>query len=157
MNPREYYVSYLRDIKLMQLATCQNNRPWLCNVWYVMDDQDRVYWISRETRRHSQDLEINPYAACTFHAPYTGGLGEKGQSLVMSGPVVKLNGESCHEPYALYAVRFPKIMEFQPLDHFLTHQAHHHFYQLTPDDIVWFDEINFPDDPRRVVRGVQDT
>jgi acyl-CoA reductase-like NAD-dependent aldehyde dehydrogenase len=57
MNPRDIYPDILKDIKLMQLATVRDKKPWMCNVWYVMDEDHNVYWISRETRRHSLEIK----------------------------------------------------------------------------------------------------
>jgi uncharacterized protein YhbP (UPF0306 family) len=67
MNPKDIYPDILKDIKLMQLASVRDNKPWMCNVWYVMDEDHNVYWISRETRRHSLEIKDNPHVAATMH------------------------------------------------------------------------------------------
>src|SRR5688572_9922168 len=76
MDARQLYRDYLKDIKLMQLATCRDSQPWLCHVWYVMDEEaGKIYFISRETRRHSQEIQGNEKVACTFHKWFGEGLG----------------------------------------------------------------------------------
>jgi uncharacterized protein YhbP (UPF0306 family) len=47
----------------MQLATTRENQPWICTLYYVCDDDQRIYWLSYPTRRHSQELAENSHAA----------------------------------------------------------------------------------------------
>ena len=153
MNAKKLYGDYLKEVKLMQLATVKGDKPWLCNVWYVMDEEDNVYWISRDTRKHSEDIHDNPNVACTFHKWFDGGLlNDKGQAVIISGTAARLSGEECRRPYALYSERFPRMPEFQSLELFLNDESHHTFYKLTPEKIVWWDEVNFPDDSKQVIK-----
>lgn len=55
-------------------------------------------------------------------------------------------------PYELYADRFPKLREFQSLEKFLNDEGHHYFYKITPYEIIWWDEINFPENPKQEVK-----
>ena len=152
MDAQNLYRTHLQDIKLMQLATVGGNRPWLCSVWFAADENDCIYWISRDTRRHSIEVKTNPNVACTFQKHYEGGLGEKGQALVIAGKAEKLSGIDCDTPYNLYAARYPQILEFQSKEDFLNDRGHHYFYKLTPKEIVLWDDVNFPDDPRQVIQ-----
>ena len=152
-NHKELYRAYLDDVKLMQLATSRDHRPWLCNVWYVMDDEDNVYWISRETRRHSEDIAHNPHAACTFHKWFDSGLGEKGQAVVIAGEARKLRGNECRKPYELYTIRHPNLPGLQALEDFENETGHHFFYVLSPKEIMWWDEKNFPENPRQMLHS----
>lgn len=135
----------------MQLATCANNQPWLCNVWYVIDDDDKIYWISRETRRHSQEIAKNPKVSCTFHKWFDGGLGQKGKSLVIAGNARQMTPSEINRPYALYLERYPKLSDFQSLEASQDGSGDHKFYEVTPTEIVWFDEENFPDNSRQKI------
>lgn len=146
------YKEYLEDVKLMQLATCRDNQPWLCNVWFVMDDDGNIYFMSRKSRRHSEDIALNPNVACTFHKTFTKGLGEKGQAVIISGTARMLSGDECLKPYDLYAVENPKLNEFQSKEAFTEGSGHHFFYKITPNEIVWWDEQNFPNDPRQIIK-----
>ncbi len=146
------YRTILEDVRLMQLATSRGHRPWLCNVWFAADGDGHIYWISRETRRHSEDIAANAHVACTFHKWFAGGLGEKGQALVMAGTATRLPGPECRMPYGLYLSRYPALAEFQSLEAFLKDEGHHFFYRLAPTEIVLWDEINQPADPRQVIK-----
>jgi len=152
MNVKKLYQEYLKEVKLMQLATVKDNKPWLCNVWYVIDEDQNIYWASRPTRKHSEDIENNPHVACTFHKWFDRGLMiDKGQAVVMSGRAIRLEGEECRKPYELYAAHHPNLFEFRSLESFVSGEGDHSFYKITPEKIVWWDEVNFPDDPRQEV------
>ncbi len=136
----------------MQLATCDDTQPWLCNVWFVSDEEDRIYWISRETRHHSLHIEKNSKVACSFHKNYNQGLGhEPAQSVVMSGEARRVPAQECEKPYLLYNTRYPNLEPFQSLNSFLKDKGDHFFYELAPTKIVWWDEINFPEQSRQEI------
>ncbi len=136
----------------MQLATASKaGRPWLCNVWYVMDNQDNVYWISRITRRHSEDIANNPQVACTFHKPYKGGPGLKGCALVIAGLAKSLSGADAEKVLQLYAEKYPQINDTPNLEETIAGTGKHLFYRLTPQNIVWWDETEGHDNPRQVL------
>ena len=47
----------------MSLATTANNKPWVCEVHFVYDDQLNLYFRSYSTRRHSLEIAQNPQVA----------------------------------------------------------------------------------------------
>ncbi len=47
----------------MSLGTSRDNRPWVCEVHFVYDDDLNLYWRSLTSRRHSQEIADNPYVA----------------------------------------------------------------------------------------------
>lgn len=136
----------------MQLATSRDGQPWLCNVWYVMDEASgKIYWISRETRRHSEEIEHNNKVACTFHQWFGEGLGQKGQALIIAGTARRLSGAACDKPFDLYQARYPGLAGFQSKEDFLTDKGDHYFYEITPTEIIWWDEENFPEQSRQKI------
>lgn len=54
---------YLPWIVHMSLATCADNKPWVCEVHYVYDDDLNLYFRSKIDRRHSQEIQQNSYVA----------------------------------------------------------------------------------------------
>ncbi len=151
MDIQALYRNYLKDIKLMQLATCADNQPWLCNVWYVIDKNDKIYWMSRETRRHSQEIVKNPKVSCTFHKCFNEGLGQKGQAVIIAGNARQIPANEITKPYQLYLDRYPALADLQSLEASIDGSGHHKFYEIIPNEIIWWDEVNFPDDPRQKV------
>jgi uncharacterized protein YhbP (UPF0306 family) len=54
---------YIPQVVHMSLATCSNNRPWVCEVHFAYDDALNLYFISSKNRRHSQEIELVPFVA----------------------------------------------------------------------------------------------
>jgi uncharacterized protein YhbP (UPF0306 family) len=57
---------YLPNVLHMSLATSVNNKPWVCEVHFVYDDELNLYWRSKVDRRHSQEIAENPNVAGTI-------------------------------------------------------------------------------------------
>jgi uncharacterized protein YhbP (UPF0306 family) len=47
----------------MSLATVSSNKPWVCEVHFVYDDNLNLYWRSLASRRHSEEIAVNPNVA----------------------------------------------------------------------------------------------
>lgn len=54
---------YLPDVIHMSLATCQDNKPWVCEVHFAYDEDLNLYFRSLTSRRHSQEIAQNPNVA----------------------------------------------------------------------------------------------
>src|SRR6185312_10756800 len=59
----EFVKDYLQQCQVMQLATAMGDQPWICNVHYVADENNVLYWVSSPKRRHSQEIHKNSKAA----------------------------------------------------------------------------------------------
>lgn len=55
----------------MSLGTSVNNKPWVCELHFVFDDQLNLYFRSRKSRRHSQEIAENPNVAGNIVAQHT--------------------------------------------------------------------------------------
>jgi uncharacterized protein YhbP (UPF0306 family) len=47
----------------MSLATSKNNKPWVCEVHFAYDEDLNLYFRSKASRRHSQEIVANPNVA----------------------------------------------------------------------------------------------
>jgi uncharacterized protein YhbP (UPF0306 family) len=54
---------YLSEAKIMQLATVSDGRPWISSLHFVSGEDGSMYWLSKETKRHSTDIVANPQVA----------------------------------------------------------------------------------------------
>jgi uncharacterized protein YhbP (UPF0306 family) len=54
---------YIPQVIHMSLATSATNRPWVCEVHFAYDDALNLYFVSSKDRRHSKEIEANPYVA----------------------------------------------------------------------------------------------
>jgi len=91
MNIETVIRDYLPNIVHMSLATAASNKPWVCEVHFVYDDDLNLYFRSLPSRRHSQEISANPSVAGNIvkqHAAgeYPLGLYFEGQAALISDP-----------------------------------------------------------------------
>lgn len=119
----------------MSLATTKDNKPWVCEVHFSYDDDLNLYFASLPTRRHSQEIALNPYVAgnmITQHA-----LNQKVRGVYFEGTADLIqNVDENHPAYLAAHGRFntpPKILEEYDND------GAHKFYKITVSDWYLFD------------------
>ncbi len=76
----------------MSLATVSGNKPWVCEVHFAYDDQLNLYWRSLKSRRHSQELAVNPNVSGNIVRQFA--LGETPLGLYFEGTAKLLEGEA---------------------------------------------------------------
>lgn len=54
---------YIEKTVHMSLGTTRDNQPWVCEVHFAFDDDLNLYFRSKPTRRHSQEIKDNPQVA----------------------------------------------------------------------------------------------
>ncbi|HSW37802.1 MAG TPA: pyridoxamine 5'-phosphate oxidase family protein [Candidatus Saccharimonadales bacterium] len=147
MNKLEQLIrDYLKEAKMMQLATSQNNQPWVCNVWFASDEGLNIYWFSSITRRHSQEVRNNPKVAAAICSPQTPedsprGLQLQGLAEELSNPNDVAKARSVYEG---------RVFDSETIDKFMAHpEKPHRFYRIKPSLFVLFDVVNFPDESRQ--------
>ena len=69
---------YIKNVLHMSLGTCVDNKPWVCEVHYVYDDDLNLYFASDASRRHSQEIAINPNVSGTIHEAHAAGVKPRG-------------------------------------------------------------------------------
>jgi len=139
-DPSELALGYLQGAApTMQLATVHDGKPWIATVYFVTDDELKVYWLSWPERRHSQELAEQVNVAATVvvkqDQPVIGvqfeGIAEEVTDLKTIKEIMKL-----------YVAKYNKGEKFY--DAVVSGTNKHHIYKLTPDDISLFDEVTFP-------------
>ena len=140
---RELLASYLAKGRVMQLATVRGSQPWICTVYYVIDDRLNFYWLSLPSRRHSQELADQSNAAITVaikhDLPVIGVQAEGTVEEVADREAVKTIAE-------LYVKKYGSAKTYY--ERFVQGVHQHHLYKLTPTRIVLFDEVEFPPNTR---------
>ncbi|HZM64085.1 MAG TPA: pyridoxamine 5'-phosphate oxidase family protein [Candidatus Saccharimonadales bacterium] len=54
---------YLPNVIHLSLATSKDGQPWVCELHYAFDDDLNLYFRSLSSRRHSQEIALNPKVA----------------------------------------------------------------------------------------------
>lgn len=130
---------FLSEGQIMQLATVSGDRPWVCNVHYITDDKQNVYWLSHPSRRHSQELTKNNKAAVAI-------------AIKTEKPVIGLQAEGTVEvvddPEEIKRIMKQYVERFNIgggfYDNFIAGKNQHQIYKLIPTMIALFDEVHFP-------------
>lgn len=126
---------YIKNVLHMSLGTCVDNKPWVCEVHFAYDDDMNLYFGSDATRRHSQEIAINPNVSGTIHEPHT--LEMKPRGLYFEGTAEMLTDvTSDHPAQKLFIERF----DF-PADRLPSAVANEgpKYYKITVSDWYVFD------------------
>lgn len=135
---------YFEENKLMQLATVSDGQPWLCNVYFVNDEDNNIYWTSARSRRHSKELNSNPIVAATIVHD-----NDKKQAVQITGRAMEVALEDAERVDHLYSNKFGEK------DRLIEVKANlpdgRAYYMLKPETIFFWDEVNFPDSPKQQI------
>jgi uncharacterized protein YhbP (UPF0306 family) len=143
----ELVKGYLQQCQIMQLATAAGDQPWICNVHYVADETNTLYWVSSLKRRHSQEIHENSKAAAAVAVKFPKhpvvGIQIEGDAKVLDDPA------ELEKALKLYDQRYVISKEFYSA---ILGTAGPRMYKLVPRVLVLFDEENFPDDSRQEIK-----
>ena len=130
----------------MQLATVAEGQPWLCNVYFVADEDNNIYWTSaRSKRRHSSEISANPLAAATIVHD-----SEKKQAVQITGQAYEVSLDDAKRVDKLYSDKYgDKDRLVEVLQNLPEGRA---YWVLKPETIELWDEVNFPDSPKQEVK-----
>jgi uncharacterized protein YhbP (UPF0306 family) len=143
---KELIREYLKEAKLMQLATSLDGQPWVCSVWFVADNDLNIYWFSSTARRHSEEVLKNPKVAGAIVLPHTPDDPPRG--IQFSGEATVLEDEAEIEKVISYYSG--RIFTDEKIKEFMDDKDNpHKFYKIKPTQFVLFDVVNFPENSRQ--------
>jgi uncharacterized protein YhbP (UPF0306 family) len=141
-DPQQLIESYLSEKKIMQLATSRDGQPWICNLHFVADKDSNIYWLSKPSRRHSEDITKNPRTAITVavqtEKPLIGIQAEGESHIITDEKAVRFVME-------LYVKRQGTDKGFA--DTIIDGSNEHKVYKFTPTRFSLFDQKNFANQP----------
>ena len=126
---------YLPHVIHMSLATCDNNKPWICEVHYVFDNELNFYFLSTPQRRHSIEISNNPHVAGNIVTQHQ--LGQNVRGVYFEGSAEKLECVDIdHVAYQSYCQHFGTdegiLAEAEE-------ETGHVFYKITVQKFALFD------------------
>ena len=137
MNVEQTIRDYLAQVLHMSLATSSENRTWVCEVHFACDDDLNLYFRSLSSRRHSQEIAVNPQVAGNIVRQH--GLGELVRGVYFEGEARKLEaGAECDMAYKCLSERLG-------LDEKVLAEADrpdgHQFYEINMHTFYLFDAV----------------
>ncbi len=65
MNSKQKLLQYLKSQRLISLST-GSDKPWTSNVYYTVDDDFNLYFLSEPESKHCTDIKENPNISCSI-------------------------------------------------------------------------------------------
>ena len=59
MAVKQAMLEFLREHDILTLATHDGDNPWVSHLYFVIDDDFTIYFVTGQTSNHSQHLESN--------------------------------------------------------------------------------------------------
>ncbi len=79
---------YITTIPHLSLATVSSSQPWVCEVHFAADDELNLYFVSKGSTRHAQEIAGNPHVAGNIVRQH--GLAEAPQGIYFEGEAAML-------------------------------------------------------------------
>lgn len=153
---REILETLIKQGRLMQVSTLsEGGTPRVCHVWFHATlAPDRLYFISRNNRKHSLDIARNPVVGGGIVSNVPQKLGDKVQGVTFTGKGVEVaTGRAVRLLLTDFIRRWPQAREIVTIDRIEKNLTLTRLYEITVDEWALFDEVNFPDEPRIVLPG----
>ncbi len=144
MNKYELLNHFLTSNTLMQLATMRDGQPWVCNVYFVTDQHNTIYWTSARNRRHSKEISDNPIVAATIVHD-----AKLKQAIQLTGTACEVPLDDAERVDALYSEKFGSKDRLAEVRQNLPDGRA--YFMLKPEQTFLWDEVNFPDTPKQEV------
>jgi uncharacterized protein YhbP (UPF0306 family) len=127
------------DAPTLQLATVHGGKPWIATVYFVVDDELRVYWLSTPERRHSRELmDDSRVAAAVVIKPTQPVIGVQ----LEGSAAVVTDADIVRQTMTRYIEKYDQGKQFY--DNFTAGTNDHQLYVLIPERVVLFDEQHYP-------------
>jgi len=132
MDIEQIIREYLPQVVHMSLGTSKDNKPWVCEVHFAYDDDLNVYFRSKASRRHSQEIAANPNVAGNIVKQHA--LGEMPAGVYFEGTAEKLEaGEAQNKAAACINERLQPSYDI--LEDAKSEDGHQ-FYKITVEN--WY-------------------
>lgn len=126
---------YLPNVIHMSLATSRDNTPWMCEVHFVFDENLNLYFRSRASTRHCEEIKDNEKVAGNIVKQHAKTDKPRGVYFEGKGEVLAAVDENS-PAYLLYNERFgtnSSILEEAKTEH------GHKFYKITVSKFYLYD------------------
>ncbi|HKS98024.1 MAG TPA: pyridoxamine 5'-phosphate oxidase family protein [Rugosimonospora sp.] len=153
VDTRSLLEAYVRNGKVMQLATLDGKgAPYVSNLWFASSfGPDRLWFISRPTRMHSENIRERPAVAGAVLAIDLDELGQAVRGVTFSGTAKELPTTNVETAIGAYVGRWPNAAHALDSDRLANGAAHHRIYEIAVNNWILYDEENFSAAPRQPV------
>lgn len=132
MDVEQIIREYIDKSLHMSLATVADGKPWVCEVHFVYDESLNIYWRSKASRRHSQEIAINPNVAGNVVKQH--GLDEYPHAIYFEGTAEMIEDESKFQ--AMYELFKNRLSVDVGIIDDAKKEDGHKFYKITVEN--WY-------------------
>lgn len=135
---------FLTTQQLLTLATVdEHGKPWTANVFYGVDDQFRLFFISARNAAHSTHLEAQP--VCSFTAAWFDPNDHTNRKAVQGTGECRIAemAEDIQLGVRIHNTRFPEFAERITVEYINDHTNPAAVYILTPHRIKHWDDQEY--------------
>lgn len=148
MDLKNLIEAYLKEARMMILATVGGDQPWSCTLYFTADEKSNLYWISTSDTRHSKEISINKKVSASIPVKFEDltvvGVQVEGDATLVSDP------HEIERAIRIYTDKFNRGEDWYK--DFIAGKNEHELYRLKPRLFVLFDRENFPDDSRQELK-----
>ena len=147
MDLRAIIQDFLVKGQMMNLGTSHWTKPWVTPVYYASDMNMNLYWLSRKSRRHSEEIRRNSRVAGSIVIPVK--YGDKVRGLQFEGEAHELSKEDAEAGRNIYKSKY-WIVEDRTMTA-IEGKDEQACYQLRPTKFLLYDEVCYPDNPAQIL------
>lgn len=150
-SARTLLEDYVLGGKVMQLATTDGNgRPYVNNLWYAPAlHPDRLYFISRPTRVHCDNVRRRPDVAGAILTIELADPSQPVQGVTFTAVARELPTTGIDAQIAVYATRWPTVAAAIDPARMAAGETHHRLYEVAVSEWILYDERHFRLAPRQ--------
>lgn len=151
-DARTILETYVRETKVMQLATNTPSGPWISQMWFsVSFSPDLLFFTSNPIRNHSQHIAADSRVAVALLSGPPEKLGDPVRGVALRGRAEIVPDDSLESALKNFADRWPGAARWVTLDGIREKSMPNRLYRVIPEEWVLHDEVNFPTSPRQVI------
>lgn len=139
-NTKRIILDFMNSNTILSLSTSTSDSPYICNLFYVCDDDLNIYFLSSKKTRHAQELKDNPRVAVSIYDP----LSAPGKSVIglqATGKVSEAKGIELIKMFKSYLSIFPATKV--NIDMLKQVSFDSRLFKFKPDVIYFMDKSHF--------------
>lgn len=133
-------IEFLNNQKLLSIATINNELPWIFNVYYSIDKDFNIYFVSPESNNHSKHIKLNSNVSFTSVWFDNSNLDNR-KSIQGRGVCSKVtNIKDVTHALRIHLKKYPEWSQFINLNNILNKVIESRVYVIKPTYIKYWDD-----------------
>lgn len=138
---KEQLLAFLQSQKVLILAS-QGEETWVTNVFYVIDPQFTVYFVSDAETKHSRHIQENPHVAYSVVTYDEDDLTNRKAIQGLGTCAIVEDLDELQRAIALHNKEYPDVKEYVTKDFITSSENTSHVWKVTPTFMkYWDDEV----------------